>query len=82
MWDGASSYICYFRHMLTIIKQIIDTKKNQCPKQRFATMIEIAKQSKLSLSEIKQELKNLVRSGVLTHGRTINDIYFKIKENE
>lgn len=68
--------------MITIIKQIIDTKQNQCTKQRFATMIEITKQSKLSLSEVKQELNNLVRSGVLEYGRTINDIYFKIKENE
>ena len=65
--------------MLDIISKIIESKANQCPKQRFAIFTEIAKESGKSDPELTEDLNELVRSVILTHGRTSNDIYFKIK---
>lgn len=65
--------------MLDIISKIIESKANQCPNQQFAMFTEIARESDKSITDLKEELNELVRSGILTHGRTINDIYFKIK---
>lgn len=63
--------------MINLITKIIESKANNCPKQRFALLVEILDESKKPFAEVKQELNQLVKDGILIHGRTINDIYFK-----
>lgn len=61
------------------IKQIIARKIVE-RKQPYATGMEVYKMTGKGLEQQRDEARGLVDKGVISMGRTFNDVYYKTKE--
>ena len=70
--------------IMAIVTEITKSKEKAKRVPTYATSIDVWKQlsnaTTITLDEFKTAVNELVKAGKLDHGRTVNNVYLKIKE--